>query len=111
MRVAGGYDPDSLPPVGTGNAKDAAAGPALSVYPNPFNGIIAVSCQLSAVSKKPVPITLYGVNGKMVKKLLANSQQLKAGINWNASDLASGVYLIRAKIGNKAFTKKIILQQ
>jgi hypothetical protein len=86
------------------------AGSGLSCYPNPFNGKVAISYQLSAISK--VNLQIFNINGKMVKKLTAaDSRQLMAGITWNASSLASGLYLVRVVAGNKALTKKIILQR
>jgi hypothetical protein len=84
------------------------------VNPNPFKGIIAISCQLSAVSKQTVPIKIFGVNGKMVKKLLVppgRDQQLKAGITWNATNYPPGIYVVTVSLNNKTLSKRMILSR
>jgi hypothetical protein len=85
--------------------------PVMNVYPNPARAgsKIAVSCQLSAVSK--VNLKVFNVNGKLVKTLKADGRQLKAGIGLNTSDLSTGLYLLKAKIGKKIICKKILVQK
>jgi hypothetical protein len=82
----------------------------IRAFPNPFNAKIqiAVSCQLSAISK--AKLNIFNVNGKNVKRLAADSRQLRAGITWNAACLASGIYFLKVKILNKTYSRKIILQ-
>jgi hypothetical protein len=87
----------------------------IEAFPNPFNPVIkiAVSCPAlagSAISKKTVPIKIYNVNGKIVKELTTDSRQLKAGINWNASQYPPGVYILKLKIAGKQYTKCLVLQ-
>jgi hypothetical protein len=89
----------------------ASRGFQLSVRPNPFKGSIVISYQLSAISKKTVPMNIYNVNGKLVEKLIANSQQLKAGITWNASHLSPGIYILKANVQGQSFSKKLFLQK
>jgi hypothetical protein len=92
------------------NANVSVVGPMqLKAHPNPFKGTVAISCQLSAVSKKTVPIEIFSVSGRMVTKLIANSQKLKAGITWNASHLPGGIYLVRLETENKTVTKQVML--
>ncbi len=88
-------------------------------YPNPFNPTTAISYslkgplsgQLSAVSK--VVLTVYNTLGQKVRTLVNKSQ--KAGhhsVTFDASGLASGVYLYRLRAGNGAvLTKKMILMR
>jgi hypothetical protein len=78
------------------------------VFPNPFRGTIAISCQLSAVSKKTVPIKIYGMNGKMVKSLITDSRKLTAGITWNPERIQSGIYLLKIESGKECVLKKLI---
>jgi hypothetical protein len=89
--------------------KKEAVEPILKVVPNPFHQVtkIAVSHQLSAVSK--IRLALFDVNGELVEARSTDSQQLKGGIPWNASGLASGLYFVKAQIGNKTLQKRIIL--
>jgi hypothetical protein len=90
------------------NKKISISGPALSIFPNPFKGTIAISCQLSVISKKTVPIEIYSMNGKMVKKLRADSRQLRAGIKWHAGNIPSGFYIIRSLIEGKNLQKTVV---
>jgi hypothetical protein len=83
----------------------------IECFPNPFNGRIAVSCQLSAISKKTVPIKIYDVKGKLVKKLITDSRRLKAGITWNTANMPSGIYVLKCRINKKSFTKQLVLQK
>jgi hypothetical protein len=95
--------------VSQGNLPVSASGPVLQVHPNPVTSMvkIAVSFQPSAISKKTVPIKIFGVNGKMVKKLTADSRQLTAGITWHTSRLPAGIYILKTKIGTKTLTRRI----
>jgi hypothetical protein len=92
-------------PVGSHNAA------MIKVSPNPFTTVIniAVSHQLSAVSKNILEI--YNVTGKLVGKLTADSRQLTAGITWNPTGLAPGIYFLKLQTGNRQYTKKILLQK
>jgi hypothetical protein len=83
----------------------------LKVFPNPAkSGInIAVSSQLSAVSK--INLSVYNVNGKLVKKLIADSRQLKTGINLNTSGLSTGIYILKAQTALKTFSKRLFVQK
>jgi hypothetical protein len=81
----------------------------ISCRPNPFRGRVAISCQLSAISKKTVPIQIYDVNGKIVKELTTDSRQLTTGITWTPADIPNGVYLIKLRYGNNSISKKVML--
>jgi hypothetical protein len=78
-------------------------------YPNPFNPVTKVDFDLLFDSK--VSLLLFDVSGRVVKKLI--SSELKYGgyysMQFNASDLSSGVYFIRltAKSNGDNFVKTI----
>ncbi len=77
-------------------------------YPNPFNPVTTISYDLP----KPgdVKLMIYDILGREVKTLI-NTQQ-EAGrhtVNFNASSLASGVYLYRLSINDFVSAKKMIL--
>ncbi len=77
-------------------------------YPNPFNPITIIS--FSIAEDMPTKLTIYDLLGNEMKVLvnevkLAGSYDLK----FNASFLASGLYLYRLKAGNFVETKKMIL--
>ncbi len=77
-------------------------------YPNPFNPTTKISWQ-SPVSSLQV-LKVFDVLGNEVKTLV--NKEMEAGyhsIDFNASDLPSGVYFYRIQAGNFINTKKMIL--
>jgi flagellar hook assembly protein FlgD len=55
-------------------------------------------------------IRIYDIKGRLVETLV--EEQLPSGqyeVHWDASDLPSGVYLIRLTGSNKSITKKAVL--
>ena len=77
-------------------------------YPNPFNPSTKISWQLPFRSQ--VTIKIYDVLGREVKILM--NEEKEAGyhsIDFNASDIPSGVYFYRIKAANFIDTKKMVL--
>gem|GEM_PF-5478836 len=75
-------------------------------YPNPFNPSTTIPFALSQPSH--VRIDVYDITGRWIKKLVG--ARYEAGnhyVRFEGDNLASGLYLIRAKIGNQSFTKKM----
>lgn len=79
-----------------------------SVYPNPFNP--STTIQFSLPVSEMVTISVYNIIGQKVDELV--SEKFESGIhkiNWNASSLPSGVYLIRLNAGKYNAVQKAIL--
>jgi hypothetical protein len=77
-------------------------------YPNPFNP--STSIEFSLPTAGPVTLTVYNVLGEEVARLVA--VDLSAGTFttvWDATGLASGVYLYRLTAGEYVQTKKAVL--
>ena len=77
-------------------------------YPNPFNPTTNIRFAIPKSSN--VKITVYDAIGKEVTTLVNN--ELNAGthtISWNASGLASGIYLYRIEAGNFVQVNKMLL--
>ena len=77
-------------------------------YPNPFNPTTTI--QYSIPKSGIVKLTVYNSLGETVKILVDNYKE--AGtytINFNASDLTSGIYFYRLSINNFSSVKKMIL--
>jgi hypothetical protein len=79
-------------------------------YPNPFNPSTTIEFDLPKSSE--VTLKVFNILGEEVATLV--SDRLSAGsysYEWNASHLASGVYLYRLKAGDYIETRKMVLMQ
>ena len=77
-------------------------------YPNPFNPITTIKFSLKDESK--VRLNVYNYTGQLVKTLV--NEQKEQGyhqINFDASQLSSGVYYYTLKTDTKKFTKKMLM--
>lgn len=79
-------------------------------YPNPFNPETVISWQLAVGS--PVKLTVYNITGQRVAVLVNEKQSAGPhSVKFDASGLASGVYLYRLEAGGFVETKKMILMR
>ena len=79
-------------------------------YPNPFNPTSTISWQLAVSS--PVNLAVYNLAGQRVAVLVDERQP--AGfhqIEFDASELASGIYLYRLRAGKYVETRKMVLMK
>jgi len=77
-------------------------------YPNPFNPVTTIKFSLPEISN--VRLSVYDVLGKKVKDLI--NEKLEAGIyslNFDGSELASGIYIYRLEAGKNVSIKKMML--
>lgn len=77
-------------------------------YPNPFNPSTTISFELP--SRTNTKLDIYNVLGQMVRTLV--NDDLPAGkhtVQFNASGLASGLYLYRLSAGERVEVKKMVL--
>ena len=77
-------------------------------YPNPFNPVTSIEYQVPVTSK--VIIKVYDLLGNEIATL-ANEQKTPGSyiVKFNASNLASGVYLYRLQTDNFVQTRKLLL--
>ena len=98
-------------PAGISSAKNPAAPEAHSLYqnyPNPFNPTTRISWRLPVSG--PVKLTIYDLTGKTIVTLLDGWYPAGAhAVEWDASNLASGVYLYRLHTDHFAQTRKMLL--
>jgi hypothetical protein len=79
-------------------------------HPNPFNPSTVISYQLSVVGH--VNLSVYDISGRKVAELVNGWRDAGAHeITFDASGLASGVYLYRLTTGNFTTTGKLILMK
>ena len=87
----------------------------LQNYPNPFNPTTNIKYSIPA-SLNPskgetlTQLKIYDILGREVIRLVNETKQPgEYEVEFNASNLASGVYLYRLDVGNQHITKKIML--
>jgi len=77
-------------------------------YPNPFNPSTSLDIELSYESN--VSVMAYNVMGQMVSVL--HDGNMAAGlhsITWDAANLASGMYIIKAEVADNVSSQKVML--
>lgn len=77
-------------------------------YPNPFNPTTKIQFSLPKASQ--VKLVVYNVLGQQIAELVNDFKSAGTyNVNWNASNLSSGIYLYRLEAGNQIITKKMTL--
>jgi len=79
-------------------------------YPNPFNPTTTINYTLGKAEM--VKISVYNMLGQKVTSLV--SKQQRAGshqIQWNAGDVATGVYFYKIQAGDFSQTRKMLLMK
>lgn len=77
-------------------------------YPNPFNPVTRIEFTLPEVGL--TRLIIYDLRGREVAKLI--NGEMSAGnhnVTWDASKMASGIYIYRITSGNFVATKKMVL--
>jgi hypothetical protein len=101
MRVLGSITIDRRSDTGGGTV----LGPAI---PNPFNPRTRISYFLPADGD--VTISVYDVTGRLVEVLLTRSQSAgEHTVEWNATNVPSGIYFYRLQFGDFNEARKMIL--
>ena len=79
-------------------------------YPNPFNPSTRIS--YSIPSQSHISLKLYDVLGREVAILMNKEQPVgNYEVEFDASDLTSGVYFYRIQAGDFVETKKMVLMK
>ncbi|MDZ7766264.1 MAG: T9SS type A sorting domain-containing protein [Melioribacteraceae bacterium] len=77
-------------------------------YPNPFNPTTSIEYQVSSIEK--VSLKVYDILGREIKTLVNEVKSPGSyDVQFDASQLASGVYFYRLTAGDFVQTKKMIL--
>ena len=97
-------------PLGTGGEEDVMPDKfALHQnYPNPFNPVTTIQYELPQRSN--IQITIYDLMGRKVTTLISESQDAGCkSIQWDATNISSGMYFYQIKAGEFVQTCKMIL--
>ena len=79
-----------------------------NAYPNPFNPTTSLS--LTIPENGYVNVGVFNLAGKQVANLIdANIESGTYNLSWNAQNISSGMYLVRAEYGGNISTQKIML--
>jgi hypothetical protein len=80
----------------------------LAAYPNPFNGKVVVSCQLSVFSE--VKLGIWDASGREVAVLARGFHPAGEYRRvWDAAGMAAGVYVARMRYGGEVVSRKLVL--
>jgi hypothetical protein len=76
-------------------------------YPNPFNPTTTLAFSLPVASD--YTLTIFNVNGQRIHEFSGTHEAGQVTIEWDAGDLASGVYFYRLDAGSFSDVKKMVL--
>ncbi len=76
-------------------------------YPNPFNP--STKIRLDLPYRSEWKITIYNVNGQTVEALSGESSAGTVVVDWNASAYATGIYFVKAQVGEFSSIRKMML--
>ncbi|TKJ40125.1 hypothetical protein CEE37_10340 [candidate division LCP-89 bacterium B3_LCP] len=80
----------------------------LGAFPNPFNPTTVISFDLRVASL--VKFTVYDISGRRVAELVDGWRDVGVHeVTWNASEMASGIYVYRLTAGEFAASGKMVL--
>ena len=79
-----------------------------NAYPNPFNPSTTIELNIAEASYASVKV--FNLKGEMVGVLMDGMVDANTyTMTWDASNLSSGVYMIRAEAGGQIATQKVML--
>ncbi|MBO6576394.1 MAG: T9SS type A sorting domain-containing protein [Rhodothermales bacterium] len=105
--------PETMDDIGMGGLSNEADGLPVDFelhanYPNPFNPATTIRYDVAATEM--VRLEVFDVLGRRVSTLVNNQQTPgKYTVDFNARDLASGVYVYRLEAGSRVFTRTMLL--
>ena len=77
-------------------------------YPNPFNPSTTIEFSLPAAEK--VSLKIYNLLGQVVTTLVNGYREAGTyNVNWDASNLSTGIYIYRVEANSFSLTKKMTL--
>ncbi len=78
---------------------------AIKIYPNPAGE--TVTFEISNITKEPIAVEMFDINGKKILSRSYNSGSTKETLN--TGNIAKGIYTIKIKSGNNIDFRKLVL--
>ena len=79
-----------------------------TAYPNPFNP--STSIDYSLTETQDVELSIFNMKGELQETLFSGEKTAgQYSQTWNAGNVQSGVYILRARFGNTIQTQKLVL--
>ena len=79
-----------------------------AAYPNPFNPVTTMNFTLPIAGK--VNVKVYNLQGQVLSTLLSGYKPANIySLSWDASNVPSGMYFVRAEVGGFSETQKLML--
>ena len=79
-----------------------------SVYPNPFNPSTTIN--FTVTDNIDLSLVIYDMKGRVVETLINGSVNPGVyNVNWNAKDIASGIYFARLSSASNEQIQKLML--
>jgi Secretion system C-terminal sorting domain len=84
------------------------------IYPNPTQNRAKIELVLAEVSKEEIIVTLYDTTGRLIRSWRLNGREQTIRFNWDTQDqnsnlVPSGVYFVRAQMGQLRAVQKILV--
>ena len=81
-----------------------------AAYPNPFNP--TTSMKLDVLEAGYVSVQVYNIMGQVVATLASGHMDAKRHtLNWDASNVSSGMYFVKAEAAGSVTTQKLVLMK
>jgi len=89
--------------VGVGDIKELEL---LEIAPNPTQGLVVVKMELNTA--EAVNLQMYDINGRVIKNMVSGKTTADS-FEFDMSNQAAGIYLLRIQIGNNSLVRRIIV--
>ncbi len=106
------FGPDVTPATGINDARNMQNKnfSLAQNYPNPFNPSTSIGYELFEAGQ--IRLSIYNTAGQEMEVLVDAFQNTGTyNVNWNAANLANGVYFYKLESANFSQTKKLLLQK
>ncbi len=99
----------TIDPTGIGETRNLPDNSSLDIYPNPFNSTVTIAV---GAGFTPASFEVFDINGKIIEEIPhvhLNKGSSGGSFTWTPDEsVGSGVYFVRASVGDENITKQVI---